>query len=156
MRHESSSAHFLDKAFEFAVILAWEDLRKGLDPCSVRVEYQCEPGTPLDQVTVWSTGAQSHQYRVCDYWTPASLSHAGGVSFRNGYRSDRLAETLGLIMTNQGGFTRPADTCRDGLALIYPPTDDARAGAGIWLSEMQSTHPAFGNAALKGPLPASP
>ncbi len=146
----------LDKAFEFAVILAWEDLVKVSDPCSVRVEYLCQPGTPLDQVTVWSTGAQGYQYRVCDYWTSTALNHDSGASFGNRYCSDRLAETLGLIMTNQGGFTRPAGTCRDGLALIYPPTDDDRAEAGIWLSEMHRAHPDLGAAAhIKAPLPAS-
>jgi hypothetical protein len=81
----------LDKAFAFAVILAWEDLRKVFDPCSAQVEYRCEPGIPLDHVTVWSTGAQSHRYRVCDYWTPAALNREGGASFVNGYRSDRQA-----------------------------------------------------------------
>jgi hypothetical protein len=130
----------LDKAFEFAVILAWEDLMKGFDPYSVRVEYRCEPGTALDQVTVWSAGAHGYQYRVCDYWTSAALSHGGGASFRNGYCSDSLAKTLGLIMMNQERFTRLADACPDGLALIYPPADDDRAEAGIWLREMQSAH----------------
>lgn len=146
----------LDKAFEFAVILAWEDLVKVSDPCSVRVEYRCEPGTPLEQVTVWSTGAEGRQDRVCDYWTPAALNHDSGARFRNGYCSDELAKTLGLIMTNQKWFTRPADACRDGLVLIYPPTDDDRAEAGIWLGEMHDAYPDFGDtAALRAPLSAS-
>jgi hypothetical protein len=146
----------LDKAFEFAVILAWGDLVKVSDPCSVRVEYRCEPGTALDQVTVWSTGAQGHQYRVCDYWTRAALNHDGGASFRNDYHSDHLATTLGLIMTNQEAFTRHAAACRDGLALIYPPTDNDRAEAGVWLSEMHRAHPDLGDAAhIKAPLSAS-
>jgi hypothetical protein len=141
----------LDKAFKFVVVLAWEDLVKVSDPCSVRVEYQCEPRTALDQVTVWSTGAQGYQYRVCDYWTSAALNHDGGASFRNRYCSDRLAETLGLIMTNQERFTRPADACRDGLALIYPPTDDDRAEAGMWLREMHGAPVEVGDAAAPRP-----
>jgi hypothetical protein len=44
----------LDKAPEFAVILAWEDLMKSAAPRSVRVEYRCEPGTSLDYLSVWS------------------------------------------------------------------------------------------------------
>ena len=38
----------LDKAFEFAVILAWDDLMKASQARSVRVEYQGKPGTSLD------------------------------------------------------------------------------------------------------------
>ena len=136
----------LDQAFEFAVILAWEDLTKASDPCSVRVEYRGEPGTPLDHVSVWSTGADRYQRLVCDYWT-ASLNHDGGASFRNGYRSVQLTKILDLIMTNPKRFTRAADACGDGLALIYPPTANDRAEAGIWLREMQGTHPDVGDSA---------
>lgn len=126
----------LDKAFELAVILAWEDLVKISDPCSVRVEYRCEPGTSLNHVSIWSTGADDCQKLVCDDWTTASLAHDGGVHFRNGYRSDNLAKTLDFIMTNQGQFTRAADACCDGLALIYPPGVDKRSEAGIQLGSM--------------------
>jgi hypothetical protein len=111
----------LDKAFEFTVILAWEDLAKISDLCSVRVEYQCEPGKPAGRVSVWSTGADGNQKLVCDCWTSESLTHDGGPHFRNGYCSDKLAKTFDFIMTNQGQFTRVADACRDGLVLIYPP-----------------------------------
>ena len=133
----------LDQAFEFAVILAWEDLAKVSDACSVRVEYRCEPGTPLDHVSVWSAGALGRQNLVCDYWTSASLNHQGGVCFKNRYGSEQLTKTLDLIMTNQGRFTRVADACREGLVLIYPPAADNRAEAGIWLREMHGTHPDF-------------
>ena len=51
----------LDKALEFAVILAWEDLMKVTDPCSARVEYRCEPGTSLDYLSVWSVDAEGHR-----------------------------------------------------------------------------------------------
>ncbi len=44
----------LDKAFEFGVIFAWPDLMKITKPCSARVEYQREPGTSLDYLSVWS------------------------------------------------------------------------------------------------------
>lgn len=146
----------LDKAFEFAVILAWKDLVKVSDPRSVRVEYRCEPGAPLDQVTVWSADAEGHQHRVCDYWTRAASGRDGGVCFVNGYCSDQLATTLGVIMMNQEQFTRLADACSDGLALIYAPTDNDRAEAGIWLREMQSAHAEVGDAAtLIAPLSTS-
>ncbi len=129
----------LDKAFEFAVILAWEDLMKTTKPCTVRVEYRCEPGTSLDYLSVWSVRAAGDQYLVCDYWTRTSSAHPSGVRFRNGHYSDKLAETLDFIMKNQDQFTRRADACRDGLVQIYRPTGDERIEAATWTREVHNT-----------------
>ena len=49
-----SSRLELDKAFRYAVTLAWQDFMKPIEPRSIRVEYMCEPGTPLDHLSVWS------------------------------------------------------------------------------------------------------
>ncbi len=141
----------LDKAFEFAVILAWEDLMKATAPCSVRVEYRCEPGTPLDYMSVWSARAGGEQDLVCDYWTSTSPAHAVGVRFTNGHYSDKLAQTLDFIMKNQDQFTRRADACRDGLVLIYSPTGDERTEAATWRGEAHRPATNFGNAADQGP-----
>ena len=116
----------LDKALEFAVILAWEDLMKSAPPCSVRIEYRCEPGTSVDYLSIWSVNAESQQQMVCSYWTWTSPAHPSGVRFSNRFQSDQLGQTLDFILMNQGQFTRRADACRDGLALIYPPTGDER------------------------------
>jgi len=137
----------LDKAFQFAVILAWEDLTKVSEPGSVRVEYRCKPGTPLDHVSVWATGAQGHQDLVCDYWTSASSTHPSGVQFENGYCSDRLAETLDMVMKNQGQFRRHADADRDGLTLIYAPAEDERTKAAAWIRGADGAATNFGGAA---------
>jgi len=137
----------LDKAFESAVILAWEDLMKVNQSPSVRVEYQCEPGTSLDYLTVWAARPRGSNDLVCDYWTWASPAHASGVRFTNGYHSDMLALTLEFIMKNQDQFTRPADACRDGLALIYPPTEDERAETATWI---RGVHGAAANVSRAG------
>ena len=129
----------LDTALQCAVILAWEDLMKACQPCSARVEYQGPPGTRLDYLSVWSVRARGYQDLVCDYWTWASSAHPRGVRFSNGHSSDQLAETLDFIMENQGQFTRPADACRDGLVLIYPPAREERTEAATWLREVQGT-----------------
>jgi hypothetical protein len=137
----------LDKAFEFAVILAWEDLMKVKESPSVRVEYQSEPGTSLDYLRVWAAKAGGEQDLVCDYRTRTSSAHASGVRFTNGYLSDTLALTLDFIMKNQDQFTRPVDACRDGLVLIYPPTEDERIEVAKWKGEVQGTATNFGGAA---------
>jgi hypothetical protein len=129
----------LDKAFKFAVILAWEDLMKVNQSPSVWVEYQCEPGTSLDYLRVWAAKSGGSNDLVCDYWTWTSSAHASGVRFTNGYHSDTLALTLDFIMRNQDQFTRPVDACRDGLVLIYPPTEDERTEATAWMSGVHGT-----------------
>jgi len=127
----------LDKAFEFAVILAWEDLMKAPQPGSVRVVYDCKPGTSLDYVSVWSSRAWGYCDLVCDYWMQTTSAHPGGILFKNSHNSDKLAETLDFIMKNQDEFTRPADACRDGLVLIYPPTEKEVAEATAWMKAVQ-------------------
>jgi hypothetical protein len=124
----------LDMALEYSVILAWEDLVKVTNLCSARVEYQCEPGVSLDYLSVWSVRAGGEQDLVCDYWTWTSSAHPNGVHFRNRFHSEQLAQALDFILVNQDQFTRRADACRDGLALIYPPTEDERAEAATWMS----------------------
>jgi hypothetical protein len=124
----------LDKALGFAVILAWQDLMKVTNTCSARVEYRCEPGTSLDYLSVWSVNAEGEQNMVCDYWTWTSSAHPSGICFKNKFHSPQLGLALDFILINQDQFTRRADACREGLALICPPTGDERTEAATWMS----------------------
>jgi len=99
----------LDKASEFAGILAWEDLLKVASPCSARVEYQCEPGSSLGYLSAWAAKAGGEQDLVCNCWTWTSSAHPSGIRFVNKYHSDPLTQALDFIMMNQDQFTRPAD-----------------------------------------------
>ena len=128
----------LDKAFQYAVTLAWEDLKKPIEPRSIRVEYLSEPGTALDHLSVWSVRTRGYQDLVCDYWTRVSSAHPISVRFENGYYSDQLARTLEFIMNNQGRFTRPADAGRHGSVQIHPPDADARTEAAAWMKVVQA------------------
>jgi len=143
----------LDKALEFAVILAWEDLAKVTEPCSVRVEYRAEPGAALDYMSIWSVRGEGEQDLVCDYWMRASSAHPSGVRFSNGHCSDQLSQSLDFIMKNQDQFTRRADACRDGLVLIYPPTKDERAEAASWMREIHGAAASLGGAADERAFP---
>lgn len=131
----------LDKAFEFAVISAWGDLTKVANPCSARVEYECEPGASLDYLTVWAVKDEGYQDLVCDYWTWTSPAHASGVRFTNAYHSDGLGQALDFIMKNQDQFTRPADACRHGFVLIHPPTEDERIETSNWMERPMEPAP---------------
>jgi hypothetical protein len=137
----------LDKALQFAVIVAWEDLSTANQARSVRVEYQGKPGTALDNVTVWSSKIWGYHDLVCDYWTSASSAHPGGACFKNGHRSDKLAGSLDFIMRNQNLFTRPADAGRNGLVLIDPPAADERQQAATWMNQVRGSDTNFASAA---------
>jgi hypothetical protein len=136
----------LDKALQFAVIAAWEDLTKADQSRPVRVEYQGKPGTSLDNVSVWSAKAWGYHDLLCDYWTSASSAHPGGASFKNGHRSEKLAEGLDFIMRNQNLFTRPADAGRNGLVLIDPPAVDERQQAATWMNQVHGSDTNFASA----------
>jgi len=137
----------LDKALGLAVILGWDDLKKVSDPCSARVEYRCEPGTSLDYLNVWSVDPEGRQNKVCEYWTGTSPADPSGVHFSNSYDSEQLTQALDFILMNQDQFTRRADACRDGLVLIYPPTEDERAEAATWIKGIHGSAPNLGGAA---------
>lgn len=128
----------LNKAFHLAVILAWQDLSRVTPLCLTKVEYACEPGRPLEHLNVWLVRVRGYEDLVCDYATRASADHPGGVSFKNGHSSHQLAHALEFIMKNQDHFTRGADASRNGLVLIYPPTDEERTEAAAWISRIQS------------------
>ena len=145
----------LDKALGFAVVLAWDDLKKSAMPRSMRVEYRCEPGTALDYLSVWSVRAAGKQYLVCEYWTWTSPAHPRGIGFRNGHQSDQLAQTLDFIMKNQAQFTRPADARRDGLVLIDPPTGKEHTEAARWMREVLAAAAIFSVAAVERRVPLS-
>jgi hypothetical protein len=138
---ERGSSMQLDKAFEFAVILAWRDLLKVVTPASVRVEYRHESKIVLDHVTLWADKGKGYCDRVCDYWTWASAAHANGIRFWRGHDSDPLARLLGFIMKNQDHFVCPT-TAREGLVLVYPPGDEQRAEAAAWEAALPGTTPA--------------
>ena len=139
----------LDKALQFAVVQSWEDLTRGSEPCSIRVECQGEPGTSLDYLRIWSDRGGGYQRLVCDYWTWTSPAHPSGVHFTNGYRSDGLGQSLDFTMKNQDQFTRPSDACRDGLVVIHPPTGDERAEAATWRAESRGSSQNSSGAAVE-------
>jgi len=129
----------LDKALGFAVILGWDDLKKVSDPCSARVEYRSAVGTAVDYLSIWSVNSEGKQKKVCDYWTRTSSAHPSGICFNNEFHSQQLGLALDFILMNQDQFTRPAQACPEGLALIYPPTGDDLTEAATWMRRAHGT-----------------
>ena len=127
----------LDRALELAVVAAWEDMVKPGDTCSVHVEYEKQPDSPLSSVMVWTTRNRGYGTLVCRYSVassnPSSSSPEGSpVHFANSYHSKKLADTLGFVMRNQNRFTRPADRSIHGLVQIDCPSQEDRSDAAVW------------------------
>lgn len=129
----------LDMAFQFAVIVAWEDLMKTNMAGLMRVEYNCEPGTFLDYASVWLVREGGHEHLICDYWTCTSSEHPSGIRFRDRHYSGQLAESLGFIIKNQDQYLRSADACHEGQVLIHPPSEAERSEAAAWMRTVRST-----------------
>jgi hypothetical protein len=125
-----------EKALEFAVISAWDDLVKPGDRNSIHIEYTNVDTIPVTSLQVWAT-YRGYGNRVCDYSTgPANGSELKGIQFSNAYASETLAETLDLIMLNQSQFTRPPGRGTNGLVQVGVPTKENRACAAEWWHTM--------------------
>jgi hypothetical protein len=122
----------LDEALSFALILAWDDLFKGVQPRFVRVEYLRESEQPFDHLSVWSVKAGGYQDLVCNYWMSTSSAHPSGVRFRNGFDSAQLVQALEFIMNTQGQFMHSADASGQRLVFVYPPDGQHRTAAAPW------------------------
>ena len=129
----------LDRAFHYAVTLAWDDLTKWVEPCSMRSGIRMCAWRRVGQSGACGLfRARGYQDLVCECWTQASLAHSGGAFFSNQQHSDKLAGALGFILENQDLFTRLTDACRHGLVLIYPPDAEDRAEACNWMTTIQA------------------
>lgn len=124
----------LSKAFQFAVVLAWDDLLKVSPTSFVRVEYQRQPGVLLDCVTIWADKGRGYRDLVCRYWTSESAMHAGGMGFSNNYASDSLARTIPFIMMDQNRFTQGPETFGHGQIFVYQPSQNDRTEADTWIA----------------------
>ena len=125
-----------ENALAFAVISAWDDLVKPEGKNSIHIEYTNVDGIPVGSLQVWAT-YRGYGNRVCDYSTgPTNGARLQGTQFSNSYGSQTLAETLDLIMLNQGQFTRPAGRDVHGLVQVRVPSKADRASAAEWWHAM--------------------
>ena len=123
----------LDRALELAVVASWEDLVKPGDTCSVHVEYEKQPNSPLSSLSVWTIKNRGYGTLVCRYSNSSSPSLEGPpIHFANSYRSKTLADTLDFVVRNQNNFTRPGDRSIHGLVQISRPGEKDRSEAATW------------------------
>jgi hypothetical protein len=127
----------LDRALEPAVVSSWKDIVKPADTCSVHIEYEKQPDSPLASLSVWTIrnrgyGTLVWRYSVAPPDSASSASEVTRVHFANRYQSKILADCLDFIMRNQGQFTRPADRSIHGLVQMDCPSEEDRSDAATW------------------------
>jgi hypothetical protein len=120
----------LDRILECSVVLSWADLIQITESGLVHVDYGFGPGDSIEYLKLWSSTTRGQWNLVCEYWMSASQFHASGIHFENGYKSDNLAHTLGLIMEHQNAFVPSPNLGRNGLLQIQQPTQKERTDAG--------------------------
>jgi hypothetical protein len=127
----------LDRALELAVVACWEDVVKPGDTCSVHVEYEKHPDSPLSSLAVWTIRNRGYGTLVCCYSVAASNCaspsfEVPSIHFANSCHSKKLADTLDFVIKNQNRFTRPADRSIHGVVQIDCPSEDQRSEGATW------------------------
>jgi hypothetical protein len=130
----------IDRAFQFVVIQAWDELAKLATPHCVRVEYLRATGKSLDHVSVWLTKDQGYQDLVCEYWMWNATTHSNGFQFEQRYCSEKLAHGLSFVMENQEEFPLTANGRPDNLVLVFPPTQQERTESATWMAGIPAPH----------------
>jgi hypothetical protein len=133
----------LDRALELAVVTSWEDLVRPGDACSVHVEYEKQPNSPLSSLSVWTIRNRGYGTLVCRYSAARSSSASSSLEdplaqFANSYHSKTLANTLDFVVRNQNRFTRPADQSIHGLVQIDSPSEGDRSEASAWSQSVRA------------------
>jgi len=123
----------LDRTLESAIVVSWKDLLRGAQSGLIHVEYGFASTGTLDYLKVLSSPTRGHWLVACEYWMSASVVHAAGVRFENGFTSEKLAHILEFVMQHQDSFVLPPARHRDGLLQIPTPTmeEDTAAAAMI-------------------------
>lgn len=115
------------QALHHAVTLAWKDLMTPAERCLVRVEYLCEPGRPLENVSIWAVEATGYRDLVCGYWT--SSAHPLGQGSETSTTLRAWGRALDFVTKNPGPVHASSQCCRNGPVQVYPPSSDKCAEA---------------------------
>ena len=122
----------LDRALEYTVIQSWDELMPARTAGLIHIEYQTGENGSIDFLKVWASIVRGSWKLVCELWMRPLWSHTTGLGFENDYQSDALAENLALIMRQEKTFPRLPE--KVGLIQIYPPTQEERREAEVWMN----------------------
>ena len=130
----------MDRILESAVVLSWKDLLHPSQRGLIHIEYA--PGTRLPYLKIWQLTGKGEWSLVCEYWMSRGPNDSpdGGMTFRNDYHSEGLAEMLEVIMQHQDNF---APSLKPGAGLIQvtlPKEQESLASAAC----MRHVYESFG------------
>jgi hypothetical protein len=94
----------MDRVLEAAVIVNWADLMPGTRPGLIHIECDCAPDGGIKDLQLWSSVTKGYWLLACTYSMIDTPLHGSGVHFDNGYKSERLAQILEMVMQHQSAF----------------------------------------------------
>lgn len=128
----------IKRVLESAVILGWNELLSGSESAIVHVEYATAPEPSLQYLKIWRSETRGKWDLICEYWISAGSAALPkmGLTFRPGYHSVRLGQTLASILRHQDG-TPDALFGETKLHLIFvsSPTPQERLSAARCISQ---------------------
>lgn len=124
---------------ESAVVLSWKELLQNSRTGVVQVEYGTAPEPSLQYMKLWLSTLRGGWDLVCEYWMAAGTNRtpAIGLTFSNGYYSERLARMLQDVLRRHDGVPSclAGETAVD-LIVINSPTEEDSRSAGNYMSKI--------------------
>jgi hypothetical protein len=126
----------IDDALRDFTILAWDDFAAYKSSRAVRIEYLCEPGIRLYELTIWVITAGGYQERFCDYRLAQSAERPEEWRCWTKAHCTQLVDALNLVMQTQKRFHFTPDAPSHGIVIVPSPSAQERSEARVWIEEI--------------------
>ena len=131
----------LGQILRCAAVLSWGELMRNAKDGVLQLEYRLGPGGWLQSVKVSACRTPDCWTTVCEYWLQPSISHARGLSFGKGKKSEKLARHLGFIMLNESKFSRGFSAHQEQLITVTCPSAKELKDALVAMNETTLAFP---------------
>ena len=126
----------IDDALRAVTILAWDDFAAVMSTRAVRIEYLCEPGIRLYELTIWVLTAGGYQERFCDYRLEQSAERPKEWRCWSRAHCTQLVDAVHFVMQNQERFRFAPGAPSHGIVIVSSPSAQERSEAGVWMKEI--------------------
>jgi hypothetical protein len=131
----------LGQILRCAAVLSWSQLLRDAKDGLLHLEYRLGAGGWLQSVTVLACRTPGCWTTVCEYWTQSSGSHARGLRFTDGEKSEKLARHLGFIMLHESRFARGFSPCQEQVIIVPAPSTEEVKAALVAMNETVTALP---------------
>jgi hypothetical protein len=121
---------------ESAVVVSWVALFSGDKSGIVHVDCRFGDQNEVEHLTIWVATERGEWRHAGEYSVSRSKRSLPGMSFKNGYRAEKLSSTLNTILAHQHSFVPLPNPGRDGLIEIGEPTPSQRRMAESTIASM--------------------